>query len=283
MNTAANIIPFPGSQQDAEYCLVKKSDLQAMISEAAAQAVRQFSGERTISKKNHHMTADERSQKLSPYKSNGVKKATAAVAIRDLAKVKAIREYFLSSGKVREYSVFSVGLTLGIRAKDLLNLQIRDFINPDLSFKDRLDVIEMKTDKRNRPLLTDYAKQAILTYLETRNKPKMDDYMFVSRNKLPDGRNAPLSLSLLNENLAAAGETVGLHLSSHCMRHTFSLYMNLYARSETESNLSYMSLMVTQMAMNHANLSQTLAYTGLSQDMMDEKRIALSSFLLENT
>ena len=59
--------------------------------------------------------------------------------------------------------------------------------------------------------------------------------------------------------------------------------MNTHGSSETSDNLDYMSLIVTQMAMNHANLYQTLSYTGLSQEMMDEKRKAVSDFLLENT
>lgn len=288
MTGTAKIIPFPG--QEEERVSLTKSELSKMLGEAARQAIELYASAPsssevlTVKSKPHHMTPEERRQKLSPYKSDGGKKATAATPIRDPAKIKGIRDFFLDRGQLREYAIFSVGLTLGIRASDLLTMKVGDFMNPDFTFKNRLDVIEMKTDKRNRPLLVDYAKNALKIYLASRGGDlDLQDYMFVTNRKLSDGRQAPLSLSLFNQNLSYAGSSVEMHLSSHCMRHTFALYMNLYGKSEMEGQLNYMSLLMTQMSMNHANLSQTLAYTGLSQDVMDEKRTALSQYLADNT
>ena len=267
---AATVIKFP--QQQEEYVTISRAELQAMIAEAVRSAI-------TDTKpKKIHMTTEERQQKLSPFKSNGGKKATAAQPLTNAEEIKAVRGYFLTKGMYREYAIFSVGLTLGIRANDLLDLEIGDFIDEDGSFKERLDVIEMKTDKRNRPLLTEYAKQALTLYLEHRNKrysPK--DKMFITN------RGTACSLSFYNQKLAQAGEALGIHLSSHCMRHTFAYLMNTHGPSETANSLDYMSLLMTQMAMNHSHLSQTLSYTGLSQTMMDEKRIAISEYLLANT
>ena len=266
---AAQIIQFP--QRDELYT-IGKNELQALITESVSSAMRGTTRKRT------HMTPEERQQKLSPIKTNGVKKATAAHPIRDPKELKAIRGYFSSNSMYREYAIFSVGLTLGIRANDLLALKVKDFMNEDGTFKDRLDVIEMKTDKRNQPLLTDYAKEALSLYLAHRNKVCSPEEPMFLTNRL-----SPCSLSLFNQNLLKCGEALNLRLSSHCMRHTFAYLMNTHGSSETSDNLDYMSLIVTQMAMNHANLYQTLSYTGLSQEMMDEKRKAVSDFLLENT
>lgn len=271
----AQIIQFP--QQQENTIQLTPSQLQEIIKSAVAQAIQENAPKR------RKLTPEERQRKLSPVKSNGGKKATAALPIKDPKTIKAVRDYFMARGDVREYAIFSVGLTLGIRARDLLQLKLSDFMNPDGTFKKRLDVIEMKTDKRNKPLLTQYATDAMELYLLTRPGYTLDEPAFLSSWKNLDGTPKCYSLSRYNERLAEAGEAIGMHLSSHCMRHTFSLYMNLYAGSETQNNLDLMSLTITQMAMNHSDIKQTLAYTGLSQDMMDEKRRSLSDFLEKNT
>lgn len=280
----ANIIQFPEPKLPEGYLVLSPEQLSNIIQNAVFKALEAQEEASTPKEGKLPSREEERLKKASSVKSNGVKKATAAVPIKDVKQIREIRDYLLYLGDTRSYAVFSVGLTLGIRVRDLLVLKVRDFLNEDGTFKERLDIIEMKTDKRNRPLITEYAKDAILKYLSERKDYELDEPMFVSSWRDPSiKKSKPMSLSMFNKRLNQAGEHIGLHLSSHCMRHTFSYMMNTHATSETEEQLSYMSLVVTQIAMNHASLAQTLAYTGLSQDMMDEKRRSISDFLMKNT
>jgi len=274
-NAIQNLIQFPVRE---EKITLSRRELQEIVNASVSSVLSELN-----LKKKTRRTPEEKVRTLSPYKSNGVKKATAALPIKDVSIIKSIREFFIQKGNLREYAIFSVGLTVGIRAGDLLCLKVRDFLKEDYSFKERLDIIESKTDKRNKPLLTDYAKEAISLYLKSRGSVSLGDYLFASREFLPDGRHKPVSLNTYNRELGKAGEALGMHLSSHCMRHTFALYMNTHADSQIGKDLDYMSLMVTQMSMNHSCISQTMAYTGLTQEMMDEKRRSLSAYLLENT
>lgn len=265
---ATNIVYLP--QQD-DSITISRSELQNIVAQAVQDAL-------SSTKKKRHMTREERKQAVSSYKEDGSKKATAAVPLKDTKDIKAVRDYFLSSGQIREYAIFSVGITLGVRASDLLDLQVKDILTPAGQFRDRLDVVEMKTSKRNRPLLTDYAKQALELYFKVRkNKYSPEDSLFITN------QGSSCSLSFFNRKLREAGEALNLRLSSHTMRHTFSYLMSTQTAGATESNVDYMSLFVTQMAMNHSSISQTLSYTGLTQDMMDERRKAVSHYLLENT
>lgn len=283
MNTA-NVIKFPEQEIPTGYVLLSSDQLSQIVQDAVIKALEAQEGgsnvkvEKLPSKKSRGLTEP------SDVKSNGVKKATAAVAIRDVNQIRGVRDYFLSIGDTRDYAIFSTGMTLGIRIRDLLKLKVRDFLKSDGTFRERLDIIEMKTDKRNRPLLTDYAKESIKVYLAERGEYSMDDYMFISKwQDSGKGIHSPISLTMFNKRLAEAGEQVGIHLSSHCMRHTFAYMMNMVAHSKTEEDINYFSLVVTQIAMNHASLAQTLSYTGLTQDMMDEKRREISVYLSENT
>lgn len=267
----SNIIYLP-RQEDT--VTVSRSELQELI----AQAVQGALGSQV--KKKHHMTKEEREEAASPYKKDGSKKATAAYPLKDTEDIRRVREYLLFSDQVREYAIFSAGLTLGVRANDLLSLKVKDVFDSSGEYKDRIDIIEMKTDKRNKPSLTKYAKEAIDLYLETRKKIKSpEEYLFRTNNI----KGSPCSLSYFNTKLREAGEALGLRLSSHTMRHTFSYLMSTQTAGVVEGNISYMSLFVTQMAMNHSNISQTLSYTGLTQDLIDERREIVSQYLLERT
>ena len=262
----SNIVYLP--QQD-DLVTISKAELQAIVMQAVQSALG--------SSKRTHMTKEERSQSLSPYKENGEKKATAAYPLKDPKDIKAVRDYFLSSGDLREYAIFSVGLTLGIRASDLLSLQIQDVFTPSWRYKERLDIIEMKTDKRNKPLLTEYAIEALEQYLSTRKRCSQDSPLFITTQK------TSYSLSGYNRKLREAGKALNIRLSSHTMRHTFSYLMSTQSAGTTEEVIDFMSIFVTQMAMNHSSIAQTLSYTGLTQDMMDDRRKAVSSYLMENT
>lgn len=264
---SGNIVYLP---QQEDLITISRSELQTLISQAVQDAL--------SSGKKSHMTKEERQSSLSLYKENGLKKATAAFPLKDTKDIKAVRHYFLSSGELREYAIFSVGLTLGIRANDLLDLRIRDVFTSAGDYKDRLDIIEMKTDKRNKPLLTEYAKAAITLYMDVRPKiTSPEEKLFITN------RGTSCSLSFYNKKLREAGDALKIRLSSHTMRHTFSYLMSTQSAGQVEANLSYMGLFVTQMAMNHSTIAQTLSYTGLTQDMMDERRKAVSSYLMENT
>lgn len=198
------------------------------------------------------------------YTSHGKRKATAGEPIRTVEEIQAAKEYYLTHGKneitrLRNHAIFVVGVSIGVRGCDLLNLKIGDVLNENGTIKMHINVYEKKTNKHNDPKLNLIARDAILMYLNALGKYKMSDYLFKSE------RGGKMDESQLYRILHELQTKLGLpyHISAHSLRKTFA-YQNIKLHPDDMH-----ALITLQGMMNHDSPATTLRYCGITKDDED--------------
>lgn len=117
----------------------------------------------------------------SEYKSDGKRKSRPADPIRSYEDFVEIQNYFLERKKIRDWMMWTVGVSLGLRVSDLLSLKINQILTDDRKFRKRITVIEQKTSKANNCLITESVIDAVTKYFDSINwKFDSEDYLFKS-------------------------------------------------------------------------------------------------------
>lgn len=212
----------------------------------------------------------------SLYKSNGIPKATAADPIRDPADIKAMQQYYLSRGQIRNYTIFTMGIMFGIRGSDLCEMKIHHILTADGHFKSHCDMVEKKTRKFNNPVITPALQRILTDYMETLGDYSMDDYLFRSRQRDSDGNYAGLKPKQLHNIIKAAAKACNVpgHISPHSMRKTFAY--QLLKQNPDNDEVKF----ALQKMLNHDSFQTTLTYCGLAQDAIDKYRAGLEEVLI---
>lgn len=214
----------------------------------------------------------------SEYKSDGKRKARAADSIRSYDDFKAIQDYFMSNGRIRDWAMWTIGVSLGLRISDLLSLKFEDVFEKDgKNFREKVHISEQKTGKINDCLITEAVKDAILRYVESiKWEFDLDGYLFPSR-KTKGKMYEEYGWKILSD----AGKALGLPIvvGSHTMRKSFANIAACVDRSCVDMN----SITKIQGLLNHSGQKVTMKYLGTYQAMFDRARIAVSDFVLGKT
>ena len=194
-----------------------------------------------------------------------VKKAQEDEPIRSLEHIKAAQEYYRTVGKtkwhrMRNYMIFTLGVSVGIRGGDLLNLRIGDVLNNDGSVKDYIWCIESKTRKTNQPKINETAKKAILEYIAELKTVNFNDYLILSERK------GKMDESQLYRILHKLNTDLGFeeHIGAHSLRKTFG-YWNLKLHPN-----DMQALAIIQDMLNHSSSQTTLRYCGITREDKDK-------------
>lgn len=211
----------------------------------------------------------------SIYKENGQLKPTPADPIRKTEDIQKMQKYFLENKQIRNYAIFTVGITFGLRASDLLKLRISDVCNEDFSVKSHCRIYEKKTKKFNNPSISNTAKNAITLLLGEIKELDFDDLLFQSKKFDETGRRGAVTLSQLRRILIKAAKDSGVegHVSTHSLRKTFVYHMLQLNKGDQDAQLT------VQTMLNHSSFKTTLKYCGLTQDKADEMRSGLDAFM----
>lgn len=218
----------------------------------------------------------EKPKEVTKIKSNGVKKASAADPIKSYDDFRAIQTYFLDNNKIRDWTIWTVGVSLGIRVSDLVKLKIKYILNDDMTFKDRIEIIEQKTSKAHDCLITDAVKQSITKYLDSLNwEVEPEEYLF--RSNKSKGKTA-MAEEYCWRLLSDAGKSINLNynIGSHTMRKSFANIVACTDKSTIDMNM----IVKIQGLLNHSDPRVTMKYLGTLQDMYDRARISVSDFVL---
>lgn len=215
----------------------------------------------------------------SELKSDGKRKPQVTDPIRSYADFVAIQDYLLNSGTngLRDWMMWTVGVSLGLRISDIFNIKYRYLLNQDKTFKERMVVLEKKTNKLNNILITESVKFAVSKYLDSINwKFKLDDYIFASSktgNRLTERHGWRI--------LSDAGKALELPLNigSHTMRKSFA---NIAACAD-KTSIDMNTITKVQGLLNHSDQRVTLKYLGSFQKMYDNARAVVSDFVLGKT
>lgn len=214
----------------------------------------------------------------SDFKSDGKRKPHPADSIRSYSDFKAIQDYFLKRNNVRDWMMWTIGVSLGLRISDLFSLRFGHFVDNDkITIKPRIEIYEQKTGKLNNLLITESVKQAILTYLSSiKYQFDLDDFLFASKKT---------GKKMYEEHgwriLSSAGKALDLpiNIGSHTMRKSFANIAACVDKSCVDMN----AVTKIQGLLNHSDQRVTMKYLGTYQDMFDRARIAVSDFVLGKT
>lgn len=211
------------------------------------------------------------------FKSDGKRKSRPAESVRSYADFFAVQQYFLNKSKIRDWMLWTVGVSLGLRISDLLSLKIKEILNDDLTFRKRIILIEQKTSKANNCLITESVIDAITKYFDSIEwKFDMEDYLFKS-NKTKGKMYEEYGWKILSD----AGKALSLPIviGSHTMRKSFANIAACVDKSTIDMN----AIAKIQGLLNHSDQRVTMKYLGTYQTMFDKARVAVSDFVLGKT
>ena len=214
----------------------------------------------------------------SDFKSDGKRKPHAADSIRSYDDYQAIEQYYLDRGQIRDWAMWTIGVSLGLRISDLLSLKFGHLIDTDKkTIKPRIQIYEQKTGKLNNCLVTESVKLALERYLESiKFTFDLDGYLFPSKKT-----KGKMYEECGWRILSSAGKALNLPLviGSHTMRKSFANIAACVDKSCIDMN----AITKVQGLLNHGDQRVTMTYLGSYQEMFDRARIAVSDFVLGRT
>ncbi|MDY0236313.1 MAG: tyrosine-type recombinase/integrase [Gudongella sp.] len=173
--------------------------------------------------------------------------------IKDIQKIK---QYLRGKENRRDYTIFVVGINIGLRAGDLLSLKWLDVIENN-EIKSTICINEEKTNKRKDVELNKSAKEALQEFKDSLGNVYLDDFIFKSRKG--ESHLQVRSLHRIIKDMVKELNIKG-NYGTHSMRKAFGFhrYMN---------NISLETLMKV---FNHSTQSQTLKYIGITKEVIQD-------------
>lgn len=176
--------------------------------------------------------------------------------IRNLQKIRQMKEWLLINKTYRDYFLFFLGLNLGFRISDLLRLRVMDVKN-----KNEIRIITKKTEREIVIPLNADVQAEIKKYIENKSE---SDFLFQSR----EGENQSITSVQADRVLKAAAVACGVdNFGTHSMRKSYGYHY-------FQKNKDVFFLM---RLFGHSSQHQTLDYIGITQDQIRE---SLDGFIL---
>ncbi|WP_242225354.1 site-specific integrase [Bacillus cereus group sp. BfR-BA-01380] len=167
--------------------------------------------------------------------------------IRDLDKLQEMKNYLKLRNK-RNYMLFILGISTGLRISDILGLKKEDILNTHIVLRER------KTGKQKRIRIAPHIRKELIEYAKSLND---GEYVIKSRQ----GGNKPIDRSVAYRILRdAAGHVHLKEIGTHTLRKTFGYHF--YQQTKDVAMLQEM--------FNHSSPHITLRYIGINQDSMDK-------------
>lgn len=167
--------------------------------------------------------------------------------IRDPGKITEMKNY-LKSKSERNYILFVLGISTGLRISDILQLRKEDLLNTHVNLR------ETKTKKQKRIRIPPYIRKELIEYARG-----LEDKDFVVKSR--QGGNRAIDRSVAYRILREAAEQVNLkEIGTHTLRKTFGYHF--YQQTKDVAMLQEM--------FNHSSQDITLRYIGINQDSMDK-------------
>jgi integrase len=174
--------------------------------------------------------------------------------ITDIKHIKAIKKLLVN--EPRDYLLFILGINSGLRAQDLLALNVGDISNCKVG--DRVTIKERKTGKSNVIIINQEIKTALEHYLKSVNS-KPTDYLFKSRK----GANYPLTTFRVTRLVKSWTEALNIksNTGAHTLRKTWC-YMQ-----RTQYGVPWE---VLSLRLNHSSPSITRRYLGVKEEEVEQ-------------
>lgn len=171
--------------------------------------------------------------------------------IRDQEKIEKMYEYLRNQSE-RNFLLFLLGISLGLRISDLLQLKKEDLYQAHIFMWEKKTKNKKKARKRVK--IPGYLKKYIIPYADSLRD---GDYVFKSQK----GGNRPIDRSQAYRILNNAAKQVNIkEIGTHTLRKTFGYHF--YKATKDVAML--------QEIFNHSSPEITLRYIGITQDAMDK-------------
>lgn len=184
--------------------------------------------------------------------------------IRDKNQLKALGDYFLQRGQLRNYVLVVMGTYTFLRISDLLRLRWEDVYDVERGqFRTHIVVKEHKTGKIREIAINKQALRALRLYFPHRRGA----FIFASNRK--DGR----AISRVQAWRILHGAVVALGIRGKIACHSFRKSFGYHAwTSRAVSPVVLMELY------NHSSYETTRRYLGVAQDELDSAVLGLELF-----
>ncbi len=184
-------------------------------------------------------------------------------AIKEKRQIDSMKK-ILKANNLRDYLLFVLGINIGMRISDLLQLRWGDVLDQKNKPREYFWIKEQKTSKKRKIMLNDASRKALGEVYEAGVGVTAQDFLFVSQK----GKNRPISRVHAWYLLNGAARAVGIEarIGTHTLRKTFGYHAYKQGTDIT----------LLQQVFNHAAPSITLRYIGITQDDIDQVYIQMN-------
>ena len=184
--------------------------------------------------------------------------------IRNKQQLHDLANYYLASGRYRNYVLIILGACTALRISDLLGLEWVDIYNFEGDcFYSHITLTEQKTGKQRTIALNKQAIAALKKYFPHRH----GKYVFSNGRK----KEKPISRVQAWRIVTMAAAAIGLSgkISCHSLRKTWGYH------AWTRAGISPVIIMQVY---NHSSYEVTRRYLGITQDEVDRAYLKLELF-----
>lgn len=172
--------------------------------------------------------------------------------IKNLERIEQLKQYYLSKGDIRDYTLITLGLNTGLRIGDLLKLKWKDVYDFKKNrFKKHINLIEQKTQKQNFIALNKAAITCLKILKNSLENINSEHYIIKSSQNV----NKPIDRTQAFRIIKQGAKSIGIeeNISCHSMRKTFGYWawkngvppviiMNIFNHSSIEITKLYLSI-----------------------------------------
>jgi len=194
--------------------------------------------------------------------------------------IKKMYSAFEGKYRVRNQTLFLLGINTGFRISELLSVRVGDILEPDGSIKKYLAVSKnkMKRKRKGRTVvLNDKVKEALsrlLAHIDLGGIMSRDDAVFASQDSVVAiGRKHAwriLTAAFLNAKIVGK-------LGTHTLRKTFAHNVHSWATEKLARGETIDPILVTMNALGHSDPKATIRYLAIEDDIVDEAVFAIAA------